>query len=295
MSPPCLSVVVVSINGVPLLRSCLEALAPQADASVEVVVVFDRTGRFAGDDRLRARFPRVRWLAAPPGATVPALRALGIRASGGQFVALLEDDCVVSDSWCRTVIEAHSGPEVAIGGPVEPGPYRRSRDWAIYFCEYGRFMAPLPADARLSGTNVSYKRAAIADALGGEGLNDVFLHWAWAREGRPMRADDRLAVRNVNEWTRSHLTVVPFHHGRAFAARRLAGVGAWRRALVGAGAVFLPGLQVARMISTVLRRQRHLVPFVKAIPGIVLFTCSWSAGELAGGLFGDGGSASQWR
>jgi glycosyltransferase involved in cell wall biosynthesis len=295
MSPPALSVIVVSINHPSLLRACLRALEAQADDSVELVVVAASGSDNRADEALRRQFRRVRWLEAPADATVPQLRAQGVHASSGPVVALIEDDCVVSDGWCRAILDAHRGPEVAIGGAVEPGSFRHARDWAVYFCEYGRFMGPMPADARLSGTNVSYKREVIAGALGPEGLNDVLLHWAWTREGRRMRADSRLSVRNVNSWPRTHLTAMPFHHGRAFAAHRFAGLRVWQRVPVAAATVFLPGLQVARMIATVLRRQRHLVPFVKAIPGIMLFTCSWSAGELAGCLLGDRGSSSQWR
>ena len=295
MTAPTLSVVVVSINRPALLRACLEALETQADASTELLVVFDGSAAVGPDATLRDRFPRVRWVEAPRGTTVPLLRALGVRTSSGDIVALIEDDCLVRDGWCRAILEAHRGPETAIGGPVEPSPYRRGRDWAVYFCEYARFMAPMPADGRLSGTNVSYKRRAIAEALGPEGLNDVFLHWAWSRAGTPMRADDRLAVRNINEWPSGHLTIVPFHHGRAFAARRCVRLPVWRRAALAAGAPFLPVLQGARMIATVLGRRRRLVPFVRAIPGILVFTCSWSAGELAGYLLGAGRSASRWR
>jgi glycosyltransferase involved in cell wall biosynthesis len=295
MTAPVLSVVIVAINPASLLGRCLQAFETQADPATELIVVFDAS-RGAGREGLRDRFPRVRWIEVPSGTTVPRRRAQGIRASSAPIVALIEDDCLVDDGWCRAIAEAHEhGPEAAIGGPIEPGPYRRSRDWAIYFCEYGRFMRPMPARARLSGTNVSYKRQAVLDAIGPEGLNDVFLHSAWSRQGTPMRADDRLAVRNVNEWPAGQLTVAPFHHGRAFAARRCLSLPVWRRGVLAGGTVFLPALQGARMIATVLGRRRHLVPFVKAIPAIALFTCSWSAGELAGCLFGDGGSASRWR
>jgi hypothetical protein len=296
MMDPSLSVVVVSINTLALLRACLEALAAQADSTVEVIVVRDSDTRGTFDPADRQRFPFVRWVDAPSAATVPQMRALGVRSSRGAVIALIEDDCEVAEGWCRNTLDAHRGPEVAVGGPVDPGPYTRLRDWAVYFCEYGRFMSPLPPTARLAGTNVSYKRAAIVEVLkAGQDLNDVFLHWTWASESRPMRGDDRLIVRNINAWRPEHLTVVPYHHGRAFAARRFAHVRGWRRWALAGGTAFLPGLQLARMIATVLRRQRHVGNFVKAIPGIVLFSASWSAGEMAGCLFGDAGSASRWR
>jgi hypothetical protein len=291
-----LSVVVVAINREGLLSACLDALLRDAEPHVEVLVVRDRerVPRPAHEDPSSHVGPR--WIDAPPDATVPRMRALGIRAARADVVALIEDDCIVSRGWCRGIIEAHRGADVAIGGPVEPGPYRRAADWAVYFHEYGRFMSPMPRGAMLSGTNVAYKRAAILEALGpDDALYDVELHRAWARAGRPMSADDRLAVVNVNSWPRSHLTRVPFHHGRAFAAQRFSTLPGGARLGRAVLTLFLPLLQVARMIALIVTRHRHLMRFVQALPAIVVFAASWSAGEIAGCLCGDGGSAARWR
>jgi hypothetical protein len=159
------------------------------------------------------------------GETVPRMRRKG-SAARGDVVALTEDDCVVDAQWCGAVIRAHREPWVAVGGAVEPGPYTRASDWAVYFFEYGRFM--LPFDQRessvLPGNNVSDKRRALAEKglVETEGFHDVFVHQPGI--GRVADGDHAgSAVTNRNAWPRSYLTVNPFHHGRGFAARRVAG------------------------------------------------------------------------
>jgi hypothetical protein len=301
MQTPRLSVIVVSFNGEALLTRGLAALTAQATPdAIEIVVVADwhRPGG-APSEPLRSRFSEVQWLEAPDGCTVPRMRWLGMQASQGEIVALLEGDCVVENGWCRAVLDAHRANDVAIGGAIEPGPYARALDWAVYFCEYGRFMLPLPSgrDVVLPGNNVAYKRSALSQLPTGsaDGFHEVFVHWAWQAAGLPMRADPALVVRNVNSWSLAHVTHVPYHHGRAFAGQRFAALPAWRRAAMGLLSLPLPVLKVWRIVRDTVRRRRLLGRLVQALPWIAVFTTSWSIGESVGCLFGPGDSASKWR
>ena len=83
---PKLSVVVESVNGVPYLERCLEAI--QARAPEAEVVVADWT-----DEPTRAlvrdRWPRVRLLSFDRPMAVPELRAAGIARA--PYVAVIED------------------------------------------------------------------------------------------------------------------------------------------------------------------------------------------------------------
>src|SRR5436309_1029484 len=139
-----LSIIIVSFNDAQRLRGCLGSLAPQIVGDIEVIVVRNRQDADDVRAQLRHDFPAVRWVDAPPETTVPVMRAIGITASQGGVVALLEDDVTVAVDWVRATLNAHKSEDVAIGGAVEPGPYTRGLDWAVYFCEYGRFMQPLP-------------------------------------------------------------------------------------------------------------------------------------------------------
>jgi glycosyltransferase involved in cell wall biosynthesis len=298
---PRLSVVVVSFNAPRLLEQCLEAMAVQSrERDVEIVVVMD-AGRAGAYSRVKERFARVCWMDAPPSSTVPQMRSLGMQRCRGDIVALLEDDCVVGPAWCDAVMAAHRTEDVAIGGAVEPGTYRRAIDWAVYFCEYGRFMLPLrpqPSMAlALAGDHVTYKRPVLRQMLPnpGEGFQDFLVHSAWADASMPMRTEETLVVRNVNSWSLRHVTSVPYHHGRAFAGQRFAGRPAWFRAATGCLAAALPLLKIGRVIGDTVARRRFIGRLVQALPWMVVFMTSWSLGEAVGCVRGPGASASRWR
>lgn len=297
--PPRLSAVVVAFTSGPVLGQCLAALHSQTGVGeIEIVVVFDADGPCA-PAATRAQYPNVRWLSAPPGSTVPRMRTLGITATRGDIVALLEGDCVAEPGWAAAIIAAHETPDVAIGGAVEPAAYATALDWAVYFCEYGRFMLPLRRRAdlalALASNNVTYKREALLRAGGETGAFYEFaVHRAWQEAGFPMRTDEAIVVRNVNSWSLPHVTSVPYHHGRAFAGQRFRGRPAWRL-LSGVLAVSLPVLKAGRVIVDTLARRRRLGRLLMALPWIVVFVTSWSLGEVVGYLRGPGDSAARWR
>jgi hypothetical protein len=297
---PDLSVVVIVVTGAGTLARCLEALTFRPPAvSMETLVVFDETDREVAD--LARRFSRVDWMGTPSGSTVPQMRARGLARARGQVVALIEDDCLVAPGWPAAVLSAHATPEAAIGGVVEPDQYRRGLDWAVYFCEYGRFLPPFRPGAdvvrRLAGNHVTYKREALAaiDVAAEDGFVDVFVHDAWRRAGLPLRADETLVVRNVNQWRVADVTVAPFHHGRAFAGRRARQQSPVVRVARLLATPVLPVVLAGRIIRDVASTRRFARRLVPAFPWIVLFVMSWSIGEAAGLLTGPGRGAAYWR
>jgi hypothetical protein len=217
--------------------------------------------------------------------------------SQGEIVALLEDDCIVSEDWCRGVIEAHQDDSsVAIGGPVEPDSYQKALDWAVYFCEYGRFMRPFSGTvSALSGNNVTYKRGALTDVKDGSGFYEVMLHWQWQQHGEALSAYDGLEIHNVNRWSLVNVTTSPYHHGRAFAGMRIRGQPWYRRLFFVGMSITLPLVQMMRQVRVVTSRKRYAWEFVRALPWIVVFLIGWSLGEFVGYLRGPGQSASYWR
>jgi hypothetical protein len=291
-----LSVVVVSFNSAAVLRGCFAALMPDArGAGAEVLAVCNWQDA-GGRDALQREFPDARWVDAPDGEIVPRLRRLGMAASRGAVVAMLEDDCVIVPGWCGAILAAHRTADIAIGGAVEPGPYRRGIDWGVFFCEYGRFMQPLPErpTADLAGNNVSYKRAALDGLPVTDGFYDVFVHRRWADDGLGLRADRSIVIRQVHRRRLPDVTSMPFHHGRGFAGERFPGAGLPRRLAWSGLALLLPLLTVARIMKLAFER-RQVGRLPQALPWIVLFSASWSLGESAGYLLGPGNSLSRWR
>jgi hypothetical protein len=295
---PRLSAIVASFSAGPILAQCLDALTAGADPiAVEIVVVRD-VARIDGFDgaAARQRYPHVTFIDAPEGTTVPHLRTLGIAACRAGVIALLEDDCVVEPGWTEAAMSMAASPHVAIGGAVEPGPYARGLDWAVYFCEYGRFMLPVNGGSPpLPGNNAVYKRSALVDRPSADGFQEVFAQAEWRRRGVTTGASDALVVRNINRWPMRQLTAVPFHHARAYASRRFAGRPLAVRLPLAAMMVALPVVKVVRLFAETSNRGRLMGRLIRSLPWVFLFTASWSAGEMTGCLAGPGRSAGRWR
>lgn len=291
-----LSVIVVAFNGAGVLAQCLRALAAQSAATDSEIVVVGSSLAAADHQPLRAAYPQVRWLQAPHAATVPQMRQLAIEHCRGQVVAMLEDTSLVTGAWCEAVLRAHAAGHLAVGGPIEPANYARARDWAVFFCEYARFMPPFAgAVAALPGNNAAYRHAALTGSDAGNGFYDVFVHWRWQQQGITLMAEPDMRVTHAGGWSWVHLTISPFHHGRAFAGMRFAKNAHSLRWLYAGLALALPVVQTARVTRAVAARRRYRDKLVQALPWMLLFTTCWAGGEVLGYLAGAGQSAAQWR
>jgi len=290
-----LSVIVVSFNSLDILVRCLEALIPQINPKIiELLVV----GRWQEVSTLQDKYPEVKFIQAPAEETIPRMRLRGITAANGRLVALLEDDCLVTDQWRQTIIAAHNQTDQpAIGGAIKPDNYPKLLDWAVYFCEYARFMAPLSKPvAALPGNNVSYKREALPPVASlPNGLYEVFLHWQWQQDGRTLLTHPNMEVTNINRWTATNVTRIPFQHGRCFAALRSKEKPIWNRLVRAALTPLLPILQVGRIIKEAGKRGRYLPKLILALPWIILFQTSWALGELAGNLSNKQSQQTGWQ
>ena len=335
-----LAVIVVSFNDPTILRQCLEALSAQIDQSkpdsltllatrsstasatstaaklptrqndnaaqsIDVIVVrcgtYDNLGRMDNDiAHLRVQFPWYTWLDAPVKTTVPKMRKLGLQASKAEIVALIEDDCLVQPNWCTNIIEAHKHADGAVGGSVEPSAFKTGLDWAVFFCDYARYMSPFEGTVHaLPGNNLSYKREVLSELDNEQrldnGLYEVFVNSELQRKGKTLHADNSVSVKNINSWRIDHATVVPFHHGRGFAAMRFSAAQVQQRLLYAAVALILPGLQTLRISQQVLSRKRYTGELLLALPTVILYWSCWSIGEFMGYLLGPGSSLEKWQ
>lgn len=288
-----LSVIIVSLNDLALLERCLQALHAQPGyEQVEFLVVIRRSAEQVAD--LRGLWPGVRWCQAPDGETIPRMRSLGLQACQGEYVALLEDDCVVSDTWLQAVLDDRPTTYSGLGGAINPDSYRSGLDWGIYFCEYARFMSPFQGEvAYLPGNNVSYKKEALGSLDNQDGFYEVFLHDGWLKGGKKLYAHPGMGVNNVNHWSARFGTIIPFHYGRAFGGLRFQTKAITLRLAYAFLALLMPLVRSWRVIRVVLQRRGYLTEMIKALPWILVFNTCWSTGELVGYLSGPGNSA--WR
>ena len=297
-----LSVVVTIVDGGAALARCLDALAAQHDPPpLEILVPHDDTVALG---LLPGRHPSVRFLPlgdvrtardfrSPSGQheLFDRRRAAGLAAAGGEVVAILEDRGVPDPSWARTVIRLHGElPHAVIGGAIDHA-YDGLLNWAVYFCDFGRYQPPFAAGPRpyVSDVNIAYKRRAIeaTRSLWAERYHETTVHWALQRAGETLFLSPEPVVRQMRDGlSLAALLRERLGWGRLFAYTRAREIGAGKRLVLAALSPALTPVLWLRLLRQRLERGTSLGRFVAATPLIVLLLAAWSAGELAGYLTG---------
>jgi hypothetical protein len=290
-----LSVVVASHYPDALTRRCIDGLLQQAKREADIIVVRDQT--MAGYDALKSSYPGMIWIGTDA-RTVPELRLIGCQASTAEYVAFIEDDCIVSEDWFETLLRHHRSGISVVGGSLVADDYDSPVDWAMFLCEYGRFTGAVAKKViSLSGNNASYKRSLLLDHLDSfsqdKGIYDVFLNGSLTRLGIDLYFDTEMSVKNINRWSMRNLTIGALHHGRCYADMRLQKASLVWRLGYAVLTPLLPVLLMLRLFSAVCKG-RYLLQYILCIPQVCLFYTSWAAGEYLGSVFGPGDSASYW-
>ena len=100
-----LSVVVVNWNSRDDLRACLASLQRQTHGNLEVIVI-DNGSSDASADMVAGEFPAVRLLRQTENLGFAEACNRGIEASGGPWVAMLNNDAVAEPDWAGALAEA---------------------------------------------------------------------------------------------------------------------------------------------------------------------------------------------
>jgi glycosyltransferase involved in cell wall biosynthesis len=167
MPSPLVSVVVPTHNRADMLVRCLEALAAQSYAPLEVIVVDDgsRDDTPGALERFKQAHPNLALVTFrnEPQRGANASRNRGIAASRGELVAFEDDDCVADPGWVAGLVAAFSSERVgAVSGMVDdPAPKN------IYDLAFGgthRVYGKLHA-SRLTGCNMCVRRALLEGKL----------------------------------------------------------------------------------------------------------------------------------
>jgi hypothetical protein len=284
------SLVIPSRRGGPPLAATVAAFAAAGGEALEIVVA-----ECGPDHGFAERWPSVRLLHFDELRTIPELRAAGLAAATAPIVAMTSDACVPAPGWFEALRRVHASGVDAAGGAIENGSTGRLVDWAVFFCEYGRFLPPLaPSPASdLPGQNVSYSRAAlerIADLVQ-RGTWEPLWHWRLAAAGARLVRDGSRVVTLTKRFTFVGFMRERFDYGRSFAAQRVAGAPALTRLLFALGSLGLPVLILARLGRDLLPKRRLLGRLLLSIPYLVVFACVWAAGEAVGYAAGEGRAA----
>ncbi len=280
------------------LEGCLEALRRQLNPSpMEVLVTCD--ARLRGIEPLQKRFPEVAFIAVEKLRTVRSgpsrehhdeLRGIGIRKARAPLVALIEDVGRPDAHWAAQLVQEHTQPYAAIGGAMENG-IDRPLNWALYFGDFGRYQNPIPRGPSpfVSDANVCYKRDAldrVADAWP-YSYNEARVHGALASRGEILALSPDVVVQQhrLNLHLRPVL-VERYVWGRSYAAMRVNGVPASKRAVFAILCPLLPFVLFLRQLKKVLDTKRNRAAFLRSAPLTFTLNLSWSYGEFVGYLTG---------
>lgn len=287
------SVVIACVNGLPSIGECLTALDHQQDV-VDYEVVVANCCHDGTIEHITTHFPDVELLNYEKRKGIPQLRADGIEAASGDIIAIIEDHCMVPDDWIATIAEAHDSEYGAIGGAVENGSVDRLIDWAVYLCEYSDMMLPILEGETdgIAGNNAAYKREAL-ESVDDETLQncwEYFIHREMREAGVRFRSLPDLVVSHKKEFGFLYFLAQRFYYSRSFAGMRRQEIDPPRRLLYALASPFLTPLMLYRVARQVLRKQRYVGTFIKALPFLLPFMISYAVGEGVGYLLGPGQS-----
>ena len=283
------------------LERCLAGLSAQAAApEMEILVPWDDT--VPGISALAAKHPGVRFLSlgkvpTQRDAKGPAgqhelfdrRRAAGLAAATGDLIAIVEDRGVPRPDWARILSALHERmPNAVIGGAID-----HARDatlnWAVYFCDFGRYQSPFAAGPRdyVSDVNICYKRRAIDDTreLWRERYHETTVHWALQKQGEVLYLTPEFAVDQMRDGlTLSGCLSERIGWGRLFAYTRSRELSLVKRLVLAAASPLLPFVLFLRHLRGRLERHKDLGAFTRAAPATFLLLAAWSLGELLGYL-----------
>jgi len=289
-----ISVVIPSVNGLPIIKECLESIYRQKNSDIAEVIVVDCT-----DERtrkvVRETFKEVILIYPQKKKPIPELRAIGIKEAKCDILALIEDHCLVPEDWFTEILKAHESDYVAIGGAVENACQDRVLDWATFFCEYSAFIQPAPSGTIkiLPGNNVSYKRNRIQDILDDaidKGVWEGFIHQKLIERGYELFSTPSLVVFHKKAFGFFEFLAQRFYYSQSFAGMRNSEFSFIKRIMYSMLCLFLPLLLMFRLCVNVLPKGRLRKEFVLSTPILFIFTIVWTAGECWGYLFGPGNS-----
>lgn len=281
------------------LAEALEAFCKQVDAPpMELIVAHHE--QVDGIDALKQKYPDVIFVPASDVSIAgrkgggrehhDVLRARGMAVATGDVVGLVEDHALPDDRWCATAVETAHQEFAAIGGAME-NCVDRVLNWAVYFCDFGRYQNPVPAgeSSYASDANVAYKRSSLLKIreTWEHSYREVVVNGTLQSSGEKLALSPKLIMYQ----NRRHLRLGTalrerYVWGRSYSASRNTFMTFPKRLIYAVLSPVLPFLLTLRMFVSARRKQRCFGKFVIALPIIFLLQVSWSLGEGIGYLVG---------
>ncbi len=106
------SVIVPNYNGFSILRNCLFSLL-EHDRKPDQIVVVDNGSSDGSPDMIRREFPSITLVALDTNTGFTGANNTGIKASSGDMLVLLNNDCIVEPHWLDNLLRRMDDPSVA--------------------------------------------------------------------------------------------------------------------------------------------------------------------------------------
>ena len=296
---PDLSIVMTIVDGGAVLTRCLDALSrQQGDARFEVLIPYDHMSQEVGE--LAGRYPQFDFidLGRILGGTVPknplemhafydTRRAEAMKRARGRLIGIIEDRGVPDPHWVETMIRLHDEhPHGVIGGAVTNG-VNRLWNWAIFFCDFGRYQPPLSEEdpEYVTDTNIVYKRDAIMSVrnLWEVKYQEAQVNWALRDAGAGlMLTDAPITEQHRPKVSIGSLAAERLHWARMFGQVRAREITRGQRLKLCLAMPLLPFVLFLRHFRRQVAKGRYVGKYIAAAPLTLFLLVCWSAGEFIG-------------
>jgi GT2 family glycosyltransferase len=296
-----ISIVMTIVDGGQTLVDCLDALMKQEGGNkIEVLIPYDQVTRDAGS--LADNYPEFTFINLGDilGGGMPkdalamhkfydTRRAAALKVADAPLIAIIEDRGLPAPNWVSEMIALHSEyPHGVIGGAVD-NAVDNPWNWAIFFCDFGRYQAPIHVEnpEYVTDTNICYKADTLMRHrdLWDERYVESELHWAMARAGETMMISDRAVTRqNRPSMPLRALLSERYHWARMFGQVRGAEISLIQRLKYILAAPILPFVLLLRHARRQKAKGRHVGRFWRSAHLTFLLLTAWSAGEFVGYL-----------
>jgi|688.fasta_scaffold298663_2 hypothetical protein len=284
-----ISIVVASQNARTSIAECLhEVLAQARELDAEVLVADASTD--GTDAIIREQFPTVRLLKGDAKTDlIPQLWGLGMSNAVAPIVAITNAQCIPEPDWLLSIKKLFDSTDACgVGGPIHPPIKGSALDWAIYFSRFTAFMPPVQNGAirELPGDNVAYTKIGLDEFWKNRdtGFWETLFHHELREHNQSLYMSSEVRVHLAHTEGAEDFWGVRMKHGRHYGSTRPNTSEAARVMRILSAPILVPYL-VGRMGVRVLsKRKDFLLPYLKALPWLVVFTIAWSIGEIQGYL-----------
>jgi hypothetical protein len=295
-----LSVVLATPNTFATIRSTARHLREQtARDRLEVVIVCPSARELDLDEADVEGLASVHVVEIGKISSVGSANAAGVRRASAPVVALCESHAFPDPTWSETLMDAHSGPWVAVGPAVVNANPDSVVSWASFLVAYSQWMPPIESAAvsDLPGHNSSYKRAVLLERYG-DRLADLLetesiLHWDLRSAGHEIYLESAARTRHVNPSLFSSFLAELYHYGRLFAAARARGWPPVRRLVFTLCSPLIPILRMVRLLPAIRRARRDHGISAAVFPAVALGLMASGIGEAIGYARGPGRAATR--